>query len=500
MRILKDKIAWVLLIALAAAFVLLFATGRLRFGGSSAVAGKQAEDHQGADEARATGDTGRIVGTSVVMDSATAQSLHIETVPAAFGSISSSLRVAGEVRLAEDRIAHVTPRISGTIREIRKNIGDVVTAGEVVCTVESTELGQAKAACTLAAFEAAVAGRNVDIWHQLKAQESKTEAASFAPSGWVDLDQAWADHVSAVSESALAERLYARSKELNEKGLKTTTELWTSESDALKARLHVESSQRRLAVLGIAADNALARAKVQLDAAKTTLRAMGLSESEIAEIAAGADGSKLNGLYSVRSPIAGFVLDRHATLGENVGPEDHAFLVGDLSEVWVQASIHDRDIASVKEGMTARVSVLGAAGAGFSGAVGLIGRIVDEKTRTLLVRVIVKNPAADLAQGDIPLRPGMFATVDLEIVKHDGAILVPISSVMTVDGVSVVFVRAPDSSASDVTAFEKRAVEIGLRDERNVEIVKGLKAGDEVVIDNAYLLKSEFERSRMEGD
>jgi cobalt-zinc-cadmium efflux system membrane fusion protein len=496
MRISREKFAWILLVALVGALAGLLAVGRLHLGAVEPV-GQRQDEGQGAAV-----DPGRIVGTSVVVDSPTARSMHIETAPATSGTISSSLRVAGEVRLAEDRTAHVTPRIRGTIREIRKNIGDAVTEGEVVCTIDSTELGQAKASCSLAGAEAAIARRNADLWHQLQSHLAASESAPFAPSGWVELDQAWADHVSAVSESGLAERLYARWKELNEKGLKTTTELWVAESDALKARLRVESASRRLAVLGVVADNALARAGVQLDAAKGSLRAMGLSEAEIAEVAACVGGSKLDGRYSVRSPIPGFVLDRHATLGENVGPEDHAFLVGDLSVVWVQASVHDRDVASVRVGVPARVTVLGAAGEGFPGTIDLVGRIVDEKTRTLLVRVIVKSPAEVLARGDIPLRPGMFATVDLETARHDNAILVPVSAVMTVAGESVVFVRskAPASGAGDVTAYEKRVVATGLSDERNVEIVKGLAAGDEVVVANAYLLKSEFERSRMEGD
>jgi cobalt-zinc-cadmium efflux system membrane fusion protein len=229
---------------------------------------------------------------------------------------------------------------------------------------------------------------------------------------------------------------------------------------------------------------------------------MGLSEPEIEEVATGAHGSTLDGRYALRSPIAGFVLDRHATLGENVGAEDHTFLIGDLSEIWVQASVHDRDVASVKEGMPAKVSVLGAGGDGYQGTVGLIGRIVDERTRTLLVRVVVKNPPAALAHGDIPLRPGMFATIDLETQKHEGALLVPVSAVTTVDGVTVVFVRshADRSGASNVIAFEKRVVVIGLRDERIVEIIQGLTVGEDVVVTNAYLLKSEFERSRMEAE
>lgn len=497
MRVSTGKVGWLLLSAVIGTIVLLFGTGHLRFGAKSTVAG--AEDGAEASDGE---NAGHVVGTSVVIDSATAQALNLETVPATQGSISSALRVAGEVRLAEDRTVHVTPRSAGSIREIGKNIGDAVTAGEVLCTIESAELGQSKAACSLAAAEAAIAARNVDLWRQLRERTSKADQAPFVPSGWVDLDQAWADHLSALSDAGLAERQYAHWKELNERGLKTTTELWTAESEAVKAHLRVESAERRLAVLGVVADNALARASVQLDAAKGVLRAMGLSEPEIEEVAAGTGRSTLDGRYALRSPIAGYVLDRHATLGENVGTEDHAFLVGDLSEVWVQASVHDRDIASVKEGIAAKVSVLGTGGEVFSGIVGLVGRIVDENTRTLLVRVVVENPADALARGDIPLRPGMFATIDLEAERHAGALLVPASAVMTVDGASVLFVRsrAPAQGAGDVTAFEKRVVVLGLRDERNVEIVQGVAVGDEVVAVNAYLLKSEFERSRMEED
>jgi RND family efflux transporter MFP subunit len=483
MRIARENIAWVLVLVLLCLLVVR-GTG---------------DDGPGAEagEPGAAPDPGRIVGTSVIVDSAAARSMQIETAPAALGSITASLRVAGEVRLAEDRTAHVTPRIRGTIRTIAKNIGDALVQDEVLCTIDSTELGQAKASCSLAGAEAAIARRNVELWDELQSRLLGTQSAPFAPSGWVELDQAWADHLSAVSESGLAERLYTHWKELNAKGLKTTTELWTAESDALKARLRIESAARRLAVLGVVAGNALARASVQLDAAKGSLRAMGLDEAEIAEVAAGASGSRLDGRYSVRSPIPGFVLDRHATLGENVGPEDHAFLVGDLSVVWVQAFVHDRDVASVRVGMPAKVSVLGLPGAGFPGVIDLVGRIVDEKTRTLSVRVSVRSPAQELT-----LRPGMFATVDLETASRAGVLLVPVSAVVTVAGESVVFVRTPpaQSGAVDTTAYEKRVVETGLRNELSVEIVKGLAAGDAVVVTSTYLLKSEFERSRMEGD
>jgi cobalt-zinc-cadmium efflux system membrane fusion protein len=92
------------------------------------------------------------------------------------------------------------------------------------------------------------------------------------------------------------------------------------------------------------------------------------------------------------------------------------------------------------------------------------------------------------------LRPGMFATVDLETSRKVAAVLVPAGAVQTLGGRDVVFV---ETALSEGAAFQRRLVKLGTRDGARVEVVEGLQPGERVVVANAYLLKSEFERSKI---
>ena len=193
----------------------------------------------------------------------------------------------------------------------------------------------------------------------------------------------------------------------------------------------------------------------------------------------------------IRSPIAGVVSARDLTLGQTVEATAKIFSVADLSEVWVTAALYDRDLAAVRQGQPATVRVQGLGDAVFKGRVIQVGPGVDEKTRTLPVRIAVRNPAS--ANG-FALRPGMFATVALETSRKPSALLVPSAAIQTLDGQPVVFVETPLSAGA---AYQRRPVKLGVRDQDAIEVVEGLSAGDRVVVANAYLLKSEFERSKI---
>jgi cobalt-zinc-cadmium efflux system membrane fusion protein len=116
----------------------------------------------------------------------------------------------------------------------------------------------------------------------------------------------------------------------------------------------------------------------------------------------------------------------------------------------------------------------------------------------------VKNGPVAGSDEHFALRPGMFATVDLETSRKERVVVVPISAVQTVGPDTVVFVlqaAAGQANEAHHSTFERRVVVAGERDSCFVEIVKGLKAGEQVVVENAFLLKSELEKSRIgEGD
>ena len=415
------------LLGIAGAAVLL-GTGRLELrwnrpgGGEHPQADGAEEGHAG--EGHEGEGASRIEDGKLVLTAEEFQESGISTKPVARGSVAVTLRVTGEVQIAENRVAHVTPRIPGVIRDIQKNLGDAVEAGTVLCTVQSVDLGESKAA-----------------------------------------------YVASLAERTLAERSFTRWKELFEKGLKTQNELWTAEND-------------------------LTRSKLRVDAAANKLRAMGVTPGEVEELGKRGDEAITN-YYPLLSPIAGVVLDRHATLGESVEVKDQVYLVADISEVWVLAALYEKDLGLVHGGMTGRVKSPAIRGE-FQGQVTYVAQRVDEKTRTVTLRLTVKNgPGGGNGEG-FALRPGMFVTVDLETSRKDGVLTLPLSAVQEVGGQTVAFVRAATPGGS-AAAFEKRRVVLGIRDGDIIEVVEGVEAGDEVVAVNGYLIKSEFERSQIGG-
>lgn len=423
--------AVVILLALGAGAAWLFATGRLQVrwnrpgeAGDDPHAEEGGEGHSGEGHEGEGEGEGRIEDGKLVLSAEELEESRISTTAVAKGSVAVTLRVTGEVQIAENRVAHVTPRIPGTIRDISKNLGDAVEKGTVLCTVQSVELGEAKAA-----------------------------------------------YVSSIAERTLAERNFNRWKELFEKGLKTQNELWIAESE-------------------------FTRAKLRLDAAANKLRAMGVDPEEIEELGKTGDQTITN-FYPLQSPMAGEILDRHATLGESVDVKDQIYLVADISEVWVLAALYEKDLGLIHDGMAGRVKSL-AFPVEFPGQVTYVARRVDEKTRTVTLRLTVKNGPGGAANERFSLRPGMFVTVDLETARKDGVPTLPLSAVQEVGGQTVAFVRAvPPSGAG--AAFEKRRVVLGIRDGEVAEVVEGVQVGDEVVTVNGYLLKSEFERSQIGG-
>ena len=140
------------------------------------------------------------------------------------------------------------------------------------------------------------------------------------------------------------------------------------------------------------------------------------------------------------------------------------------------------------------LSVQGLPNGTFKGRVAQIGTQVDEKTRTLPVRVAVQNPRLSGNGQTYALRPGMFAMVDLEVSRRNAALVVPSVAVQTLGGQPVVFVETP---LTEGAAFQRRAVVLGARDGDVVEVTQGLAPGERVVVANGYLLKSEFERSKI---
>jgi cobalt-zinc-cadmium efflux system membrane fusion protein len=213
-----------------------------------------------------------------------------------------------------------------------------------------------------------------------------------------------------------------------------------------------------------------AAARADLLAAQSRVHAMGGRES----------GEP--GVLLLQSPLAGKVVKRNLSRGQFVEPTLTAFRVADLSRVFIALAVFERDVAAIRSGDSVELSAANGAGAPVHGSVAYAGDEIDLQTKTAAVRVIVEQP-------DTPLRPGQSVLAKIQTSARAGHTLVaPRDAVTSIDGKPTVFV------AHDELSVEPRSVKLGRQDASHVEIIDGLRAGERVVVNGVFALKSEIFR------
>jgi cobalt-zinc-cadmium efflux system membrane fusion protein len=224
------------------------------------------------------------------------------------------------------------------------------------------------------------------------------------------------------------------------------------------------------------AEAGVATADAEVRSARAGLRALGAGDES-------SDSSEL----TLRSPIDGTVIERAAIQGQMADPAQPLFRVGDLSKLWLVVHAFERDAVRLTPGSKARISFAALPGRAFTGNVALIGKQVDAGSRTIPVRMEVAN-------SEQLLRPGMSATAWVPVGKiSEQVITVPVAALQRIENEWLVFL------ATGQDTFEIRPVGRGRDLGTEIEIVSGLKAGERVVVEGAFLLKAEAEKARSEG-
>jgi cobalt-zinc-cadmium efflux system membrane fusion protein len=187
------------------------------------------------------------------------------------------------------------------------------------------------------------------------------------------------------------------------------------------------------------------------------------------------------GLFWLEAPRAGTVVDRHALVGMEVGPDHGEALlsIAMLDEVVVIADLLETDVAGVKPGQKAIVTPANAADRPLPGTVEYVAAVVDPVRRTVAVRVRVPNPGHEL-------RPNAFAQVSFVEADTTHKIVVPTEAVVTDGQKSVIFVR--EEKRPGEYRFIRREVKAGRSRDGKTEILEGLKAGETFVAHGALLL------------
>ncbi|MDQ3487071.1 MAG: efflux RND transporter periplasmic adaptor subunit [Acidobacteriota bacterium] len=186
--------------------------------------------------------------------------------------------------------------------------------------------------------------------------------------------------------------------------------------------------------------------------------------------------------FQLRSPVNGSVIERAAIVGQTLDPAVPAFRIGNLSKLWLTVHAFERDAVRVTQGAPARLTFAALPGRSFPAKVSLVGREVEKESRTLPVRLDVNN-------GDNVLRPGMSATAAIRVGTAGAPLLaVPVGSVQRVRNEWSVFLPKGEGT------FEIRTIGRGRDLGGEVEILSGLKAGEAIVVDGAFLLRAQAEK------
>jgi RND family efflux transporter MFP subunit len=211
-----------------------------------------------------------------------------------------------------------------------------------------------------------------------------------------------------------------------------------------------------------------------LEAARKRLELWDLSDDQIAEITRTGKALKNITLYS---PISGYVMMRNAFPKQRITPETELYTVADLSKVWIMADVFENESSMIRVGMPVRVSLSYAGGRKLQGRVDYIQPQVDMATRTLKVRIEADNP-------EMVMRPEMFVDAEFQ-VGMPTRVTVPSEAVLNSGLKKTVFVDRGNGY------LEPRQVEIGERIGNRVEITKGVRAGERLVISGNFLIDSE---------
>ncbi|WP_316174571.1 MULTISPECIES: divalent metal ion exporter adaptor subunit IhpB [unclassified Bradyrhizobium] len=190
--------------------------------------------------------------------------------------------------------------------------------------------------------------------------------------------------------------------------------------------------------------------------------------------------------YDLKAPIGGTIIDRQISLGEYASEQKPAFVVADLSTIWVDLSIYRQDLRRVRLDDEVLIDPDDGRGA-IRGHVSYIAPVGASETQTALARVVLANP-------DGRLRPGLFVTARLVLAKRSVAVAVRASAIQTLENKTVVFVREEGDK------IEARPVVTGESDPTYVEIRDGLAAGEHYVAENSFVVKAEMGKGEAEHD
>lgn len=218
-------------------------------------------------------------------------------------------------------------------------------------------------------------------------------------------------------------------------------------------------------------------ARIELKSAEQKLHAFGLSEEYVEKLPSLPDATYTR--YELRAPFGGTIIEKHVTVGEVMREDSELFVIADLGSVWVNISVYQKDMVSLRKGQQVTISVGGKI-PDTKGVISYISPVTGEETRTAFARVVLPN-----AQG--LLRPGLFATAKIKVDEAPVPILLPKTAIVSEGPITQVFIETEEG-------FALMPVTVGRSDDASVEVTAGVGKGQKIVTKGAFTLKAQLSK------
>ncbi|HEY7338614.1 MAG TPA: efflux RND transporter periplasmic adaptor subunit [Bryobacteraceae bacterium] len=348
---------------------------------------------------------------------------QIETQTISLSQQPDLLRVKGKIALADDHTWRIGVRTIGSVVAVYANLGDLVHKGQILARYHADEVRDSRAQ-----YRAAL----------------------------TELDRA-------KSAAAQAQRNLDRARRLLE----------------LKAgsAQQVELAQQDL----VTAQAAVRKEEIEVD------RGRDLLEDDL-RVPADPPPNRTDEIEDdvpIIAPNDGYIIEKNVTPGKTVDLSSVTFTIGDLSRVWMLASVRQEDLSKLRAGQSAFVTLDD--NVRLPGKLTNLGQEFDPATRVMQVRIELDNPRGRL-------RPEMLADAEIPVGRAKSALLAPSEAVQQVNGQDVVFV------AAEPGRFAVRPVRVGETADGKTPILDGVKAGDAIVVRGSFILKSQLLKSSLENE
>jgi RND family efflux transporter MFP subunit len=204
------------------------------------------------------------------------------------------------------------------------------------------------------------------------------------------------------------------------------------------------------------------------------------------EIAAIEQTGEVRRTLTLRSSATGFVLEKNVVAGQKIMSGDALYRVADLTTVWIEGEVFEQDLATVRVGQMVHADLQALPDDHRMGRISYIHPTINPDTRTARIRVVVAN-------ADLRLKPGMYATLRIAASNRPHTLTVPRDAVLSTGERNIVFVREPGGRLAP------HEVALGARNDERVEILRGLSPGDTVVASATFLVDAESNLAKALG-